>query len=320
MEQDNLNLSASKRNIPRDLFLHFFVIITLYWSTISFITLIWQYINYFFPDVLNNYSNYYAFPKEVKFALSSLIIIFPLFMILSFYLNKIYNNEPEVKDSKIRKWLVYFTLFVAGIIMTGDLVSIVNNFLNGEITTRFILKALTIFLVSGIIFWYYLNDIRNKISSKNNKYIAIILSAIILISIIFAFIVFGSPQTARLIKFDEQKISDLQNIQYQIFTYWEQKGNLPQSLNDLKDLNFGYSLPKDPQTKSDYKYNIKDKENLVFELCAVFNKPAPKFLKEPYSAPIKPQIFNNDNWNYESGEFCFERKINKELYAPKIKN
>ena len=44
-----------KRNIPRDLFLHLLAIVTLYWSAISFTTLLWQFINYFFPDALYYY-------------------------------------------------------------------------------------------------------------------------------------------------------------------------------------------------------------------------------------------------------------------------
>lgn len=312
MEQNN-NL---KRNTPRDLFLHFFVIITLYWSTVSFITLIWQYINYFFPDVLE-YNTYYTFSGPVRFALSSLIVIFPLFLFLSFYLNKIYIKEPDVRDSKIRKWLIYFTLFVAGIVMTGDLVVVVNNFLSGEITTRFILKALTLFLISGIIFWYYLNDIKNKISEKFNKYFSIIISLIILVSVIFGFIVFGSPSLARKIQFDERKISDLQNIQYQILNYWQTKKELPLSLEALKDPFLGYEPPKDPQTQNNYEYNIKDKDNLVFELCAVFNAETPKFQKGKTAQYLRPPIMMQENWEHTFGRFCFERKIDKQLYAPK---
>ena len=312
MEQNN-NL---KRNTPRDLFLHFFVIITLYWSTIAFITLIWQYINYFFPDNLE-YNTYYTFSGPVKYAISSLIVIFPLFLFLSFYLNEIYIKEPDVRDSKIRKWLIYFTLFVAGIVMTGDLVVVVNNFLGGEITKRFILKALTIFLISGIIFWYYLNDIKNKISEKFNKYFSIFISLVVLISIIFGFVIFGSPSLARKIKFDERKISDLQSIQYQILNYWQIQKELPSNLEALSDPFSGYNPPKDPQTQNDYEYYIKDKDNLVFELCAVFNTKTPKFQEGKTLSYLTTPIILQENWEHNSGRFCFERKIDKQLYEPK---
>lgn len=80
-----------KRNIPRDLFLHLLAVVTLYWSAVSFVTLIWQYINYYFPDVLNN-SYYTGLTGLVRFAVASLIIVFPVFVLVSWYLNKIYKN------------------------------------------------------------------------------------------------------------------------------------------------------------------------------------------------------------------------------------
>jgi hypothetical protein len=36
-----------KRNTPRDLFLHLLAIVTLYWSSITFVGILWQFINKF---------------------------------------------------------------------------------------------------------------------------------------------------------------------------------------------------------------------------------------------------------------------------------
>src|SRR5258706_13559775 len=154
--EENFQTQAPKRNLPRDVFLHLFAIVTLYWSAISFITLCWQYINYFFPDVLN-YN--YGFSSSMKFAMASLFIVFPLFILVSWFLNNIYTKESEVRESKIRKWLIYLTLFITALVIIGDLVFVINTFLSGEITVRFILKSLSILLVAVVIFWYYLDDV-----------------------------------------------------------------------------------------------------------------------------------------------------------------
>ena len=66
-----------KRNIPRDLFLHLLAIVTLYWSAITFVTLLWQYINYFFPSALDYYG---GMSGTIRFAVSCLIIVFPVFI------------------------------------------------------------------------------------------------------------------------------------------------------------------------------------------------------------------------------------------------
>ena len=68
-----------KRNIPRDVFLHLLAIVTLYWSAITFVTLLWQYINYYLPDVLNYY--YQGTNYAIRFAVSSLVIVFPIFIL-----------------------------------------------------------------------------------------------------------------------------------------------------------------------------------------------------------------------------------------------
>ena len=101
---------ASKRNVPRDVFLHLLAIVTLYWSAVSFITLLWQTINHFLPDVLNYYPA--SIIEPMRFAVASLIIVFPVFLITSWYLNKIYRRESIVRESKIRNiWFFIINSF-----------------------------------------------------------------------------------------------------------------------------------------------------------------------------------------------------------------
>ena len=309
--------SGRARNIPRDLFLHLLAIVTLYWSAISFVTLLWQYINYYFPDVLNYYQG--SFNEPMRFAIASLIIVFPVFILDSWYLNKIYRKEAEVRESKIRKWLIYLTLFITSLIIIGDLVSVINTFLGGEITARFILKALSILLVAVIIFGYYLDDVRRNTPTRSAKYFAWISGVIILASIIGAFFIIGSPNSARLVQYDQKKISDLQGIQSQIVNYWQRKQALPSGLSDLNDPISGFIIPVDPQTKTPYEYNIKDVANLSFELCATFNKSG----NDQYGPQVTPVSVGMkgvvQNWQHASGRVCFERTIDKQLYPPLTK-
>src|SRR3989338_5018493 len=179
MENNIINSnSMPKRNLPRDVFLHLLAMVTLYWSAVSFITLCWQYINYFFPDALN-YN--YGYTGAMRFALASLFIVFPVFMLVSWYLNKIYARESAVRESKIRKWLIYFTLFIASLVIIGDLIAVINTFLGGEITTRFVLKALSVLLVAGFVFGYYLDDVRKENPTELAKPFAFTTGALVLI-------------------------------------------------------------------------------------------------------------------------------------------
>ena len=304
-----------KRNIPRDLFLHLLAIVTLYWSSISFVTLVWQFINNYFPDVLNNYYGD-SILSLVRFNVSAIIIVFPVFIGVSWYLNKIYTRESVVRESKIRKWLIYLTLFIASLVIIGDLIFVINALLGGEVTIRFILKALSIIFVAGIIFGYYLDDVRREAPTKLAKPFAWGTSILVAIVIVGAFFVVGSPSSARLAQFDQQKIYDLQGIQYQIVNYWQKKEALPASLADLNDPISSFIVPNDSQTNKPYEYNVMKPSELAFELCATFNKasqPQTRALKTPaiYSSDIASQ-----NWEHPAGRFCFPRTIDKQLYPP----
>ncbi len=312
-------LAIPKRNLPRDVFLHLFAMVALYWSAISFITLCWQYVNYFFPDVLN-YN--YGFNSAMRFALASLFIVFPLFMLSSWLLNKIYSRESQVRDSKIRKWLIYLTLFIASLVIIGDLVFTVNTFLNGEITARFVLKALSVLIVAAAIFGYYLDDVRRQDPSKLTKIYALASIVIVLIMVAAAFFIVGSPVKARLAQIDQQRTSDLQNIQYQIVNYWQRKQQLPKNLSDLEDPISGYTVPQDPETKMPYEYTLVDDKNLKFELCATFSLQGDQ--QGMMSAPAVPMMYkdsqgNQGNWQHSAGHVCFERQIDKQLYPPLTK-
>jgi hypothetical protein len=311
--ENNLQAQVQKRNLPRDVFLHLFAMVTLYWSAVSFITLCWQYINHFFPDTLN-YN--FGYTYSIRFALSSLIIVFPLFIFTSWQLNRIYRKELAVRESKIRKWLIYLTLFIASLVIIGDLIFVINNFLNGAITARFILKAFSVLLVTAVIFGYYLDDVRREMPSKLARAFALATSIIVFIFFAGAFVIVGSPVDARLAQFDQQKTNDLSSLQYQIVNYWQKKGTLPQRLTDLNDSISGYVVPTDPQSHQPYEYTLKDALGLSFELCAKFNLSSTNdnLTSVPAPAPIYP-YGDFQNWNHGSGRVCFQRKIDSQLYS-----
>ena len=60
----------------------------------------------------------------------------------------------------MRRWLTYLTLFVAAAVLIGGVTGPVYNLLGGELTVRFLLKALTVGSIAGAAFWYYLSDLR----------------------------------------------------------------------------------------------------------------------------------------------------------------
>jgi hypothetical protein len=74
--------------------------------------------------------------------------------------NRDAHVDPTKRTSPVRRWLTYLTLFVATCVLIGDFMSLVYSFLGGELTVRFVLKVLTVGVIAGTGFWYYLSDLR----------------------------------------------------------------------------------------------------------------------------------------------------------------
>jgi len=316
MEPNQVKTSA------KDFFLNLGVIVALYTTVISLLNLLFTVINNAYPQITSgNVYSYYS--QSISMPVATLIIFFPIFIFLTWLLEKGYRVEPEKRQLPIKRWLSYITLFISGIVLAGDLVTVLYYFIDGqELTAGFLLKVLSVLVVIFAVFLYYISDIRNKLNSKSRKIWFGVSLVIVLASIIWGFSVLGSPYTQRLIKYDNQKITDLQNIQYQVISYWQMNGLLPVSLSDISKAQPYNIIPTDPQTKTTYEYRKTDVMN--FELCAEFNKentknPSPYAPAMPVSYPIKSGVIQNENWNHPAGHACFSRVIDPVQYPTQVK-
>lgn len=301
--------SESSRSAPRDVFLYLLGLITLIMSSVSFGALVYQYIDLRFPDVLQYGSimpsiNY----SLIRTALSALIVVFPVFFWVTRTLHKDVVTEPAKRDLRVRRWLLYFTVFVAALVVIGDLITLIQSFLNGDLTTSFILKVLTIFFIAGSTLFYYLSELRNRAYPR--KAFQIVIIGIVLVTLIYGFYIAGSPQNQRLVRFDDSKVSNLQMIQSQlVYGWWQQKGSLPQSLDALNDPISNFLVPLDPQTGQPYDYKTTGLRS--FQLCATFNLGN----IPDNTATTKPTpVGYLDNWQHSAGHVCFDRNIDQALY------
>lgn len=146
----------------REAFMYLVVFTTLYISAFNLGTLIFQFINRAYPDP-SGPAGFTEYTREaIRWSVASLIIAFPIFAYMSRLLSRAIRRDPSKRTSKVRKWLTYITLFVAASIIIGDLTTLVYNFLGGELRPRFLLKVLTVGVISGSIFGYYLWDLRQE--------------------------------------------------------------------------------------------------------------------------------------------------------------
>jgi hypothetical protein len=134
------------------------------------------------------------------------------------------------------------------------------------------------------------------------------------------------------VRFDSQKVGDLQNIQWQVVNYWQQKNKLPQTLDELRNDISGYVSPVDPQSGTAYEYRAMGSTNspqagstgspqagdLSFELCAEFNLASSE--QGLSYTNTKPRPIDGggvaESWDHPAGRHCFSRTIDPEFYPP----
>ena len=142
----------------RDAFLYLVLFTALGLSAFYLGNLIFQLINMAFPDAASPAASGRWSDARIRWAVAMLIVSFPLYLFLAYKTEREIAADPQKLRSGVRKWLTYITLFVASMIILGDLVVLVDRFLAGELTIRIGLKILTVAVISGAIFLYYLRS------------------------------------------------------------------------------------------------------------------------------------------------------------------
>ncbi len=145
----------------RDAFLYLILFTTLYISSYNLGSLLFDFINKAIPDAtVRTYQS--GSWDSMRWSSSSLIVAFPMFLFLSYHIGKDVARNPVKRLSPIRRWLTYLTLFVASCVLIGDLTALVYNTLGGELTSRLMLKVLTVGAIAGTVFGHYLSDLRRE--------------------------------------------------------------------------------------------------------------------------------------------------------------
>ncbi len=297
--------------------------VSLWAGVVAFIALVFDYINYTFPNVLETYvPNPYQ--GGMPYEMASLIVLAPVFLILMRAIRHDIARDPSRNEIWVRRWALFLTLFAAGATIVIDLIVLVMTFLSGEeLSMRFILKVLVVLLVAAAGFMHFMADVRGYWTqyAARARYVNWGVGVLIVLTVVAGFFIVGTPQQARQMRLDDQRISDLQSMQSQIVYYYQQKQKLPALLADLNDPLSYYTLPRDPATGQDYNYRITTPP-YSFELCAEF-AAAGQQLGGVYSVPVAaPTPISAgrkggvDNWQHDAGQGCFERTIDPQLYPP----
>jgi hypothetical protein len=150
-----------------DAFEHILLFISLYIMT----TVIGFILNYFvdkwFPGIPDASSSYSYLSSQadsqlilLRGYLAALIVSVPLFSFFFLDITKRTFKNPLIRHIRSRKILIYLTLIITFLILVGEVIALIFTLLNGNVSLNFILHFLVTLVVSGIVFLYYLWQVK----------------------------------------------------------------------------------------------------------------------------------------------------------------
>lgn len=289
-----------KPNLARDFFLHLLSTVVLYISLVSVLMIIFQIINVYIIDpTLEEYLYQIRYDDTARMGIAMLGVAFPIYAWSLWYIRKLIGKAPAIAQLRVRKWLLYLTIFVAAIILIITTISLFWSFLNGELTMRFTLKVLAVAGFSAAMFWYYLAEVREKVPGKQQKGVAIAVVVAVILSLIGGFFIAGSPGERRLERIDEERVSALRSISWEIDSHYSMTGELPEVLTDLDYAE----APADPETDEPYTYTVIDEQ--TYQLCATFARESYLY-ERTRDTSLVPET---ERWDHPAGEHCFDRTV-----------
>jgi len=296
MEQTN--------NAPKYAFYYMISLVALIFMSLSTGMIVFQIINKKIVDAIDLYRGMYQ-PGVLKFGISALIISAPIYYLAMRQISRSLFSGALGKDSLIRKWLSYFVLFVSSVVMIVWLILTINNFLNGELSLKFFLKALTALSIAASVFSFYFYDSkREDVLNKKDKIVAIYAYAsLTLVVIVFAGSLFAveSPAETRRRNTDNAVLDDFNTLDSVLNNYYMDKGHLPSALSDLHE-DYPYITEQEwhhPSTGTEYRYRIV--EDKKYELCANFLSANTENKNQ--------NSYYNERWPHAAGEQCLTQKI-----------
>jgi hypothetical protein len=277
----------------RDAFLYLLSFSTLGTWACALGSLLFQLINYGIPDAVST-NRVYDLRSTITWQMASMAVALPIYLLVMRTIFREAAAQPERLVSGVRKWLTYIALWITAITMVCDLITFLNYFLKGELTERFVWKAITVLAIAGAIFVYYLSSLRwnrdTDVRLERSRNLAFGGGAVAAVAITFCIglSVAGSPSRQRELAADQKRVQDLRQIAWAVHNWRATHGAIPATLPLLQGQP-GLPRLNDPVTSKPYKSDVS------YELCGQFTSGG----ELTTYAPVSPF------WEHGKGRTCF---------------
>lgn len=238
---------------------------------------------------------------------AAVVVAFPVFALTLRRARLDIATNPARAVNPVRRWLACLALLAAALILVGDGTGLVLSFLNGEWTSRFLLKAAVIAGLAGAAAWWLVDELRETAQdTKRQRILWYPVCAIFLAAIAAAIWVTGGPPHARLLAQDAQRVQNLRSIHHGVNRFCRENRRLPATLEEcdrnpdtfIKDKN-------DPVTDEPCGHNVVDENSFV--LSATFNLPS----RHQGAARGCSGPQHEGFWRHGSGETAFRIELGK---------
>jgi hypothetical protein len=246
----------------RDGFLYLLAFIALgCWAT-GLGHLFYVLIDQWFPSSLDSPFIVHAARHSVSLELATIIVAFPISLFVNRIIGRQLATRPESADSGVRKWLTYIALVVASVILLGDAIFFLQNFLHGDLTQRFVLDTLVLFAIVGSIFAYYWQTLRSSsVLPQRDRLFTMLSIAVVSAALMCGFSTIGTPAHERGLSLDDQRVRDLSFIARRLAVDGRVTHDSPLRPAVLDEFH-------DPLTHRSYEYARLDRG--AYRLCANF--------------------------------------------------
>ena len=285
----------------RDAFLYLLSFSTLATWTSALGSMVFQFIDRWIPDPVTR-DQIYGVRTAVTWQMASIAVAFPIFLLVMRTILREAQERPERLQSGVRKWLTYIALLLTAGAMICDLIWFLDYFLTGELTSRFVLKALTVMLLCGAVFVYYLGslhwdrDTDVTYATKRSAAFGLASAAAVAVAFSIGLGLAGTPAVQRGMEADRHRIQDLRAITWAVHSWYQRAGKsaepLPAALAELAGKGIQLSQTADPQTGRPYEYRLK--AGTRYELCAEFS-----------DRQEEDQARQTQFWYHGKGRTCF---------------
>lgn len=298
-----IGLPVPRRRVgvsAREAFLYLLMFVALYLVAFHVGAILYAFIENRFPDAAMDDGRFEQGREWVRFAVATLLVAFPVFLFTSRLTGRAVARDPEKRNSGVRRWLTYLTLFVAACVLIGDFIAVLLGVLKGELGARFMLKAGVVAAIAGFLFTHYLGGLKRDEDDAPRaaapSWLARVSGVAVLAVTVLGMVIAGAPASVRREALDQRRVNELFTLSNDIIGFRETQGRAPESLSELLARQPGVTAThiQDPVTHAPYEYRVVD--SLTFELCATFDRP-------DSTSPWRGQstVF----WRHGAGRTCY---------------